>query len=129
MANRLGADLAGNVNLDAGVDAGHFVVAAELDKVVDEAPGLQIDPGVVVEKLVEARRAKGKGADGLPREACLVASRHGAYGGAKRDGSVGARGEAQATALGFGAAEAHRRDAVAPLLQTYPFQSAEAWRR
>lgn len=68
VANRLGAHLPRDVDLDAGVDAGHLVVATQLDQVVDDAARLQVDARVVVEKAVQVRRAQGKGAHGLPGE-------------------------------------------------------------
>ena len=72
MANRLGAHLPRHVYFDAGVDAGHLVVAAQLDQVVDDAARLQVDTGVVVQEAVQVRRAQGKGAHGLPRESRLA---------------------------------------------------------
>ena len=64
-ADRLGADLAEEVNLDRGVDGDHVVVLADDVRIVDVFDRQDLDGRVIVDIIINALRTEGKRRDGL----------------------------------------------------------------
>ena len=63
VAERIGADLAGEVDFEADVDGDHFFVLADEVGVVDVFGGVEFEEGVVVDVVVEASRAHTEAGD------------------------------------------------------------------
>ena len=64
-AERVGADLSGEVDLESDVDGDHLVVACDEEGVVDVFGGVELEEGVVVDVVVELACAHGEGGDDL----------------------------------------------------------------
>ena len=64
-ADRLGADLTEEVDLDRRIDGDHVVVLADDVRVVDIVDRQDLDGRVVVDEIIDTLRAEGKRRDGL----------------------------------------------------------------
>ena len=72
-ADRLGADLTEEVDLDGGVYGYHIVILTDDRRVVDVVDGQDGDGGVIVDIVVYPLRAVGEGRDGLAAVYLLAA--------------------------------------------------------
>src|SRR5208282_4084370 len=73
--NRIGADLAGQVDLQGRVNSHHLVVASDESGIVGIGRGMELEDGIVVHEVEQFLRSQCKSEDDLPRFEGLARAR------------------------------------------------------
>ena len=80
VADGIGADLAGEIDLQSGVDGDHAVIARDQDGIVDVGGGVEFEDRVVVDEIEDTLRAKNESDDDFARlEVLALAGDHAGF--------------------------------------------------